>query len=138
MAPMTSDLERPTHVLHRLTSYSTEREWTEVPDDDRLVQDPVPNDMSRRPRFYKHYDDDLRRTLLPPDLPASSAPATAVLAGTASIEPRSLDLAGLARLLYLSAGITRRATRPDGVQMLFRAAGSAGARFPLELYVAVP
>lgn len=129
---MAPDAERPTHLLHRLTSYTPEREWTEVPDDDRLVQDLVPNDVTRRPQSYKRYDDDLRRVLLPPDLPASSAPATAVLAGTADVEPSRLDLPGLARLLYLSSGVTRRTTRPDGGVMLFRAAGSAGARFPLE------
>ncbi|GAA2477013.1 hypothetical protein [Terrabacter carboxydivorans] len=135
---MAPDAERPTHLLHRLTSYSHEREWTEVPDDDRLVQDLVPNDVTRRPQAYKRYDDDLRRILLPPDLPATTSPATAVLAGTAQVAPARLDLAGLARLLYLSSGVTRRTTRPDGGLVLFRAAGSAGARFPLEIYVAVP
>ena len=135
---MAPDAERPTHLLHRLTCYTPEREWTEVPDDDRLVQDLVPNDLTRRPQSYKRYDDDLRRVLLPTDLPASTAPATAVLAGTADVEPSGLDLPALARLLYLSSGVTRRTTRPDGGLMLFRAAGSAGARFPLELYVAVP
>ena len=58
---MAPDVERPTHLLHRLTCYTHEREWTEVPDDDRLVQDLVPNDVSRRPQWYKGYDDDLRR-----------------------------------------------------------------------------
>ncbi|MGO4598055.1 SagB/ThcOx family dehydrogenase [Terrabacter sp. 2RAF25] len=135
---MAADAERPTHLLHRLTSYSHEREWTEVPDDDRLVQELVPNDLTRRPAWYKGYGDDLRRTLLPQELPAATAPATAVLAGTADVPTSGLDLAGLARLLYLSSGVTRRTQRPDGGVMLFRAAGSAGARFPLELYVAVP
>jgi hypothetical protein len=34
--------------------------------------------------------------------------------------------------------VVRVSDRPDGRRILFRAAGSAGARFPLELYVAVP
>ncbi|GAA2149928.1 hypothetical protein FHX52_0197 [Humibacillus xanthopallidus] len=135
---MAPDAERPTHLLHRLTCYTPDREWTEVADDDRLVQDLVPNDVTRRPQPYKRYDDDLRRILLPPELSASSAPASAVLAGTADVPPTRLDLSGLSRLLHLSAGVTRRTQRPDGGVMLFRAAGSAGARFPLELYVAVP
>jgi hypothetical protein len=135
---MAPDVDRPTHLLHRLTCYAPDRDWTEVPDDDRLVHDMVANDVSRRPRPYKDYDEDLRRILLPTDLPASSAPATAVLSGTAEADTSQLDLHGLARLLYLSSGVTRRTTRPDGGLVLFRAAGSAGARFPLELYVAVP
>ena len=135
---MAPDAERLTHLLHRLTCYSHEREWTEVPDDERLVQDLVPNDLSRRPRWYKGYDDDLRRTLLPQELPAATAPATAVLAGAADVPTGRLDLAGLGRLLFLSSGVTRRTRRPDGGLVLFRAAGSAGARFPLELYVGVP
>ena len=88
---MAPEGERPTHVLHRLTCYTPDREWTEVPDDDRLVQDLVPNDLTRRPSFYKGYDDDLRRTLLPPELPASAAAATAATqeagAGSAPAQP---------------------------------------------------
>jgi hypothetical protein len=40
-------------------------------------------------------------------------------------------------MLFLASGVVRTATRPYAV-WLFRAAGSAGARFPIELYVAVP
>ncbi|MDN5794718.1 MAG: SagB/ThcOx family dehydrogenase [Intrasporangium sp.] len=141
---MPPDTEPPTHLLHRLTSYSHDREWTEPVPDPRIVQGLVPNDEMHRPQWYKAYDADLPRILLTPDLPASTVPALAVLAGTAepgehaphpSFPP---DLAGLARLLHLSAGITRTTVNRAGVTMLFRAAGSAGARFPLELYVAVP
>jgi len=48
-----------------------------------------------------------------------------------------VDLPQLSRVLHLAAGITRTAERPYAT-WLFRAAGSAGGRFPLELYVAVP
>ncbi len=40
-------------------------------------------------------------------------------------------------VLYLSAGVVRTMERPYGTHP-FRAAGSAGGRFPLEVYVAVP
>ena len=73
----------------------------------------------------------------PPRPPPTTAPAVAVLAGTARRRRHRLDLAQLSRLLHLSAGVVRTAVRPYAT-WLFRAAGSAGGRFPLEIYVAVP
>ncbi len=49
---------------------------------------------------------------------------------------RGLDLAALARILHLSAGVVRSSQRPDGRFYHFRAAGSAGGRSPYEVYVA--
>ncbi len=132
-----ADDETPTQLLHRLTSYHPDREWTAPLDDERVDEGYELNDEAHRPMPYKRYDDDLRRLLLPTDLPAATASLVDVLAGTADVAPAALDLAGLARILFLSAGVTRTTVR-DGVRMLFRAAGSAGARFPLEVYVAVP
>jgi hypothetical protein len=61
-----------------------------------------------------------------------------VLAGIADVDNIELDVPHLSRLLHLSAGVVRtKAARRYGT-WLFRAAGSAGGRFPLELYVAVP
>jgi hypothetical protein len=106
-------------------------------DDPRVVQDLQANDMSRLPWFCKRYERPLQRLLLPRDLPGTAAPAVGVLAGTAEVGRSGLDLAQLSRLLYLSAGVVRTMERPWGSH-LFRAAGSAGGRFPLELYVAAP
>jgi len=133
---MASD-ETRTQLLHRLTSYVPDREWTEPLDDERVVADYVLNDESHRPMPYKDYDDDLTRVLLPTDLPGSDVPAVDVLSGSVTVPGATLDRAGLARILYLSAGVTRTTVR-GGTRMLFRAAGSAGARFPLEVYVGVP
>jgi hypothetical protein len=59
---------------------------------------------------------------------AESIPADA---GAASAVP---DLAALAELLYLSAGITRQRKHPGG-EIYFRAAACTGALYEVELYV---
>jgi hypothetical protein len=74
---------------------------------------------------------------LPRELPTTTAPAVAVLAGTAEVEPAELDLPQLSRLLHLAAGVVRTTEHRMG-NWLFRAAGSAGSRSPFEVYVAVP
>ena len=130
-------METPTQTLHRLTAYETGRDWDEPVDDPRVLQDFEANDLDRLPWFYKRYADALPVTVLPRDLPSTTGSAVSVLAGTANVPARDLDLPHLARLLHLSAGVVRTSPRPYGTY-LFRAAGSAGGRFPLELYVAVP
>jgi hypothetical protein len=130
-------METATQTLHRLTSYEPGREWDQPIDDPRVLQDLDVNDLERLPWFYKRYAQSLPRIELPRDLPSTSDPAVAVLSGTADVAPAELDLPQLSRLLHLSAGVVRTAQRPYGT-WLFRAAGSAGGRFPLELYVAVP
>lgn len=150
-------METATQALHRLTSftwdwYEPSRDeldlmWTVPVDDPRVVRDLEVNDLGRLPWYYKRYGEDLPRERLPRDLPPTTAPAVGVLAGTAEVPAAAVDLPHLSRLLHLSAGVVRtvvrerdsrgRPFRPPTTQ-LFRAAGSAGARFPLELYVAVP
>ena len=129
--------ETATQALHRLTSYEPGRDWDEPLDDPRLVQGLEVNDLARFPWFYKRQAKSLPRVALPPGLPTTTVSAVAVLAGTASIAHAELDLPHLSRLLHLSAGVVRTMVRPYAT-WLFRAAGSAGGRFPLELYVAVP
>jgi len=130
-------VETATQALHRLTSYEPGREWTEPVDDPRVLQDLEVNDLARFPWFFKRYAQSLPCVALPRTLPPTTTPAVAVLAGTADVAHTALDLPHLSRLLHLSAGVVRTAARPYGTWM-FRAAGSAGGRFPLELYVAVP
>jgi hypothetical protein len=130
-------METATQRLHRLTSYEPGRDWDLPIDDPWVIQDLEANDLSRLPWFVKRYPSGLPRLALPRELPPTSVPAVAVLAGTAEISPAPLDLAQLSRLLYLSAGVVRTMERPYGTHP-FRAAGSAGGRFPLEVYVAVP
>ncbi|MBM2618511.1 hypothetical protein JIG36_23420 [Actinoplanes sp. LDG1-06] len=118
--------------MHRLTSYSTDREWDVPVDDPRVRHDLKPNDLETAPPPLKGYPDGLPVTPLPRELPDSGVPATAVLSGKAS-PPQPLDAAHLGRVLFLGAGVVRTMTR-NGRRLLFRAAGSAGARFPLEVY----
>jgi len=130
-------VETATQALHRLTSYEPGREWDQPIDDPRVLQDLSTNDVERLPWFYKRYEGSLPRIELPRELPATTAPAVAVLAGIADVAPAELELAQLSRLLHLSYGVVRMVERPYAT-WLFRAAGSAGARSPLELYVAAP
>jgi hypothetical protein len=121
-------------LYHELTSYGPEKEFPAAPVDHPLVvQDFVANDISVWPPQVKAYPDALERVALPRDWPAVDAPATAVLAGVAS--PPPLTFASLARTLFLSAGVVRTTARSHNRTVLLRAAGSAGARFPMELYV---
>jgi SagB-type dehydrogenase family enzyme len=130
-------VETATQELHRLTSYSPGRDWDEPPDDPRARHDFQPNDYATLPLFYKRYAPGLPRLALPRELPTTTAPALAVLSGTGLTATGGADLPALARLLYWSAGIVRTSPRATYTH-LFRAAGSAGGRFPLEVYVAVP
>src|SRR5436190_5259585 len=133
-------METATQTLHRLTSYrpyDEDRMWEPPVDDPRVVHGLVANDPDRLPWFYKRYDDTLPRIELPRELPATTASTVDVLAGTAEVAATELDLRHLSRVLHLSAGVARTSARPWGTY-LFRAAGSAGGRFPMEVYVAVP
>lgn len=126
------DLESGAGLLHRLTSYSPDRDWDLPSDDPRVRHDLVPNDPETLPPPVKSYPEGLPVVALSRDL-RPGPPAGQVLSGTAT-PTRSLDAAELGRVLFLGAGVVRTSVHRIG-PMLFRAAGSAGGRFPLELYV---
>lgn len=126
----------PTQLIHRVTCYSSD-DWTAPGDHEQVVRDFEPNDRAHRPRFYKSYSPDLPRFALPRELERMGPPARDVLAGTSVAADTAIDPQALGRVLFLASGVTRTAEY-HGNAMIFRAAGSAGARFPLELYVVVP
>jgi SagB-type dehydrogenase family enzyme len=122
-------------LYHRLTSYRPDREWDVPLDDPRILQDLVPNDLATWPAAWKAYPDGLPVVALPRAWPPVPAPAAAVLAGRHAAAPARPDRAALARLLHLSAGVVRTTKRAGRPTQTFRAAGSAGGRFPLEVYL---
>ncbi|HEX4787310.1 MAG TPA: nitroreductase family protein [Actinospica sp.] len=127
-----------TAALHRLTSYEPGRAWDVPVEDPRILQGLKTNDFERTTPFVKQYATTLPRIALPREFPSATDSVLEVLAGTAHPAAAALDLPGLSRLLHLSAGVVRTRTDGNGFVQPFRASGSAGARFPLELYVAIP
>ena len=125
-------------LFHRLTSYEPGREWDDAIDDPWLVTSFEPNDMERIPPPVKELPPELPVVSLPRTLPTAGPSALEALGGRVPTIAQTLDLPHLARLLYLSAGVVRTTVGKSGYTHLFRAAGSAGGRFPLEVYVVVP
>lgn len=130
-------METATQLLHRVTSYEPGRDWDGHFDHPQAVKSFKSTDVDHLPWFFKRYAEPMTRVELPRALPTTNVPAIAVLAGTAKVPEVDLSLEHLSRLLHLSGGIVRTGERSYGT-FFFRAAGSAGGRFPLELYVAVP
>jgi SagB-type dehydrogenase family enzyme len=122
-------------LLHRLTSEDAARGFDTRLDDPRLRQDLRARDPAGRPPLYKDYPGELPTVRLPRSLPQPGVPAAAVLAGRPG-PAQPLDAAQLGRVLFLGAGVVRTSQRDWG-QHLFRAAGSAGGRFPLEVYASI-
>ena len=119
-------------LLHRLTSYTPTRAWDVPIDDHRVRHDQPQNDPATAPPPMKVFSGQARH-MLPRDLPEPGVEASIALAGHRCPE-QPLDAAHLGRLLFLGAGVVRT-TEVGGHPLLLRASGSAGARFPLEVYV---
>jgi SagB-type dehydrogenase family enzyme len=91
-------------------------------------------DFANMPLPLKYYPD-LEPIPLPVDLPERDAPAVEVLSGRVDAAPGPWGLAALARVLFFSAGVTRRARLVGGRPIFLRAAASAGGLYPIEVYV---
>jgi SagB-type dehydrogenase family enzyme len=91
-------------------------------------------DFANMPLPVKHYPE-LEPIPLPVDLPERDAPAVEVLSGRVDVAPVPSGIPEMARVLFFSAGVTRRAWMAGGRPIFFRAAASAGALYPVEVYV---
>ena len=98
-------------LYHALSSYSRDhwdmvRDWSIPRDHPLVLRDFVDNDRPTFPAHFKAYPADLPTLALPRAWPMRGRPAIEVLAGTADPPPATLDLARLARLLHLTAGVS--------------------------------
>ena len=93
-------------------------------------------DWENQPIPFKIYSKldpiPLRQQLSSSGMPALTAIADITAPGDESVRPTSQ---GLAEILFLSAGVTRRRSYPGG-EMLFRAAACTGALYHIDLYLA--
>jgi len=92
-------------------------------------------DFSNQPLPFKIYRD-LDAIPLPGELREGETPALEAIATTGPRHSgeRAPDLSVLARVLFLSAGITKRRRYPGG-EILFRAYPNTGALYHLDLYL---
>ncbi len=90
--------------------------------------------LATKPPLYKSYRG-LPPVALPPELPSPGAATLPSVAGSVSPAQGPLDLSVLAQLLHYSAGLIRRSTLRTAGEVHYRAAASAGALYPIELYV---
>jgi len=113
-------------VYHERTAYSPDRHWMEPVDAPLVRTDYLPGLPELEPLPFKRYVTALPRVVLPPAPPVAPFP-----------QPRrgSLTLHQIAAILFSGAGVLARRTRLDGTVAHRRAAGSAGNRAPLELYL---
>ncbi|PKB83334.1 MAG: hypothetical protein BZY88_02500, partial [SAR202 cluster bacterium Io17-Chloro-G9] len=89
--------------------------------------------LANKPPLYKSYGD-LSQVPLPDGLSPPEMPALQAVAGGDSGDG-SLVLDTLARILFFSAGLTKKRVLRVAGEVHYRAAASAGALFPVEIYL---
>ena len=90
--------------------------------------------LSTKPPLYKSYSG-IPSVALPPELPSPAAATLPAVGGVMSPSRGPLDLATVAQLLHYSAGLIRRSNLRSAGEVHYRAAASAGALYPIELYL---
>jgi SagB-type dehydrogenase family enzyme len=121
---LANDYIEAARVFHEVTKHS----YTSVRSSPHLL------DWDLKPLPYKIYPG-AASVALPRDLNLSGMPTLAAL--TTQIAPESsalVDINALTRILFCADGLTRRKS-VGGEDYHFRAAPSAGALYPIEIYV---
>ena len=86
-----------------------------------------------KPPLYKSYPGLSQIPL--PDAPPPGMPALEAISGAATPASGPLDLQAIAQLLHYSAGLIRKSMSASAGEVHYRAAASAGALYPIELYL---
>ena len=91
-----------------------------------------------KPPLYKTYPGLTQIPLpeaTPPGMSTLEAITGEAISDTPSAEASDLDLAAVAQLLHFSAGLIRKKNLAAAGEVHYRAAASAGALYPIELYL---
>lgn len=91
-------------------------------------------DWDNRPSVYKVYPG-LAPIPLARDFARPEADCLQAVSGPEGYEENSPGLEELSRLLFFSAGLTKKVIYPGGEGHHFRAAACAGALYPIEIYL---
>ena len=91
--------------------------------------------LEHKPPPYKSYPNS-SPTPLPVDFQSPTASALEAVGAITHQTTNAPDITSLAQLLYYSAGLIRVSRLPTAGEIHYRAASSAGALFPTEVYVA--
>jgi SagB-type dehydrogenase family enzyme len=122
---MANDYIEATRVFHEITKHS----YTSVRSSTHFL------DWDTKPLLYKIYPDAAAISL-PHDFNLSQAPALHAIVHEPSPQPVArIGLENLTGLLFSADGLTRK-NRVDGEEYHFRAVASAGALYPIEMYLA--
>jgi SagB-type dehydrogenase family enzyme len=126
-----ADLSNKEHEAARLYHEVTKHSYTSV------RSNPHRLDWNNRPFQYKIYPA-AGSLAMPRELELSSMATAAAIAGravTTGDAGRAADLEEITRLLFCTGGLTRSRI-VGGEEYHFRAAASAGALYPIEIYLA--
>ena len=91
--------------------------------------------LRTKPPLYKTYQD-IPKFPLPSEFPSPEMPALEAAGGIGTPAAASTPgLKAMAQLLFYSAGLVRKAFLPSVGEVHYRAAASAGALYPIDIYV---